>query len=152
MLVALMAEYRKSTIEYKTLLAGLPQALFEKITDEDTKDEDCKSIQTITRHVVNAGYTYSNYINTVCYNKDWFHYTEAIETPKKAIQEMNIMLDYAEQSLEGLLYKTNAEIEAWSFETRWHVTYDFEQLMEHAIVHVLRHRLQMETVIKQQLK
>ena len=70
MLVALMQEYRKSAIEYKHILTQISQELFVKITDENTEDKDCKSIQNITNHIIQSGYTYSNYINAVD-EKDW---------------------------------------------------------------------------------
>ena len=65
MVIALMEEYRKAAIEYKTILKDLPQATFERISDEETKDSDCKSIQTVTLHIIQSGYTYSNYIDMV---------------------------------------------------------------------------------------
>ncbi len=39
---------------------------FVKIVDSETKDEDCRSVQTIVSHVTNSGYGYANYI------RDWF--------------------------------------------------------------------------------
>ena len=146
MLIALMNEYRKSAIEYKQILTNIPQDLFEKITDDKTKNIDCKSIQSITFHIIQSGYTYSNYINSVN-EREWFEYTENVETPKKGIEEIDKMLDFTENSFNGFWNKTNKEIGEWKFDTRWNVTYDFEQLMEHAIVHVLRHRRQIENVI-----
>lgn len=147
MLVALMEEYRKAALEYKQILAGVSQNVFEKITDEHTTDKDCKSIQTITFHIIQSGYTYSNYINSVS-KRDWFEYIEPIETPKQGIEGIDKMLDYTERSFEGIWEKTNEEIEKWKLETRWQVTYDLEQLMEHAIVHILRHRRQVVNVLK----
>ena len=150
MLLALMEEYQRSTIELKQILSKIPQALFEKIVDKNTKDPDCISIQSITIHIVRSGYTYSNYINSMS-NREWYEYDENIETPQKGIEEIGKMLDYSENSFIGIWDKTNEEIEKWKFETRWGVTYDFEQLMEHAIVHFLRHRRQIENIIKDQI-
>lgn len=147
MLIALMDEYRKSSIEYKQILKTIPQSLFIKIIDPKTKDNDCKSIQSITFHIINSGYTYSNYINSI-HNHQWFEYAEDITTPKKGIEEINKMLDFAESSFEGIWNKSDKELEKWKFNTRWYVTYDIEQLMEHAIVHILRHRRQIENMIK----
>ncbi len=150
MLIALMEEYRRSAIDLKQILSHLSQSTFEKINDSHTTDPDCHSIQTITFHIVQSGYTYSNYINTIT-KRDWFEYNESIETPLIGIEELDKMLDFAEHSFEGIWYKTNEEIEQWKFNTRWNVTYDFEQLMEHAIVHVLRHRRQIENMLKNNL-
>jgi len=65
----------------------------------------------------------------------------------KGIEEVNNMLDYTENSFEDIWKKPNNEIEKFKFKTRWNVTYNFEQLMEHAIVHILRHRRQIENII-----
>jgi len=147
MLLALIGEYRKSTIELKEILSILDQGLFEKITDKKTTDKDCKSIKTITFHIVQSGYTYANYINSLSKRK-WFKYNDEIGTPTEGIEEINKMLDYTEKSFDGLWEKTNDEFEKYKFETRWNVTYDLEQMMEHAIVHILRHRRQIENIIK----
>ncbi len=146
MLLALIEEYRRSVIDLKKILNNLSQTSFERINDKETSDPDCQSIQTITFHIIQSGYTYSNYINTIS-KRDWFEYNKSIESPLKGIKELDKMLDFAEQSFDGIWYKTNEEIEAWKFNTRWNVTYDFEQLMEHAIVHVLRHRRQIENML-----
>lgn len=147
MLLALIEEYKRASLELKHILTNLSQESFEKITDENTKDPDCKSIQSITIHVIQSGYTYANYINAAN-NKVWYEYTKSVETPNKGISEINNMLDFTEQSFDSLWYKTNEEIEKLKFNTRWNVTYDFEQLIEHAIVHILRHRRQIENIIK----
>jgi len=57
------------------------------------------------------------------------------------------MLAYTVQTLEGKWIMSDAEITASVIHSRWGVTYDAEQLLEHAIVHVLRHRRQVEKLI-----
>lgn len=147
MLLALIEEYKKSTIELKEILNTISQELFEKIIDKNTTDPDCKSIQSVIFHIVQSGYTHANYINSIN-NSEWFEYSENIETLNKGIAEIDKMLLFTEQSFEGIWHKTNEEIEKYQFETSWKVNYDLEQLMEHAIVHILRHRRQIENFIK----
>ena len=59
---ALMDEYERAALELKILLNKIPPEDFVKIVDPNTKDEDCRSIQSIMNHVVRAGYGYSNYL------------------------------------------------------------------------------------------
>jgi hypothetical protein len=59
---ALMDEYERVALELKNLLSTVSQQEFIKICDPVTKDEDCRSIQTIMKHVVNAGYRYLDQI------------------------------------------------------------------------------------------
>jgi len=44
---------------------------------------------------------------------------------------------------------TDEEIESIIIPSRWGVTYNLEQLLEHAIVHILRHRRQIEKFMLQ---
>ncbi|MCH2223727.1 MAG: hypothetical protein MK066_03080 [Crocinitomicaceae bacterium] len=147
MIKALMSEYHKSTIDLKQLLSRISEDDFLKIYDYQTKDPDCKSIQTIITHIVQSGYTYINYINTIS-KIEWREYKSTIANTSIGIIEINKMLNYTEVSLQSILHFENTEIKLWKFETRWNVSYDFEQLMEHAIVHVLRHRRQIESFLE----
>ncbi len=42
---------------------------------------------------------------------------------------------------------SDADIRVTAIQSRWGVRYDLEQLLEHAIVHVLRHRRQIEKLL-----
>ena len=146
MIIALFDEYIRASKDYKNLLNTVSQFDFDEIKDKLTKDKDCQSIKSITTHIVQAGYTYANYINTVS-DKQWQEYTTDIVNPKSGILEIDNMFDYTEVALTKVASKSNEDLEKYSFETRWNVIYDFEQLMEHAIVHILRHRRQVEKML-----
>jgi uncharacterized damage-inducible protein DinB len=148
MLVALMEEYRKAALEYKEVLTQLTTNQFIEIVDKETKYVDCQSIQNLTFHVVQSGYTYANYIQSVL-NDNWVEYEAVIQTAEVGIVEIDKMLDYTELIFDKIYYESNEIIEQWIFKTRWGVTYDFEQLMEHAIVHILRHRRQIVNFLKE---
>ena len=147
MVIALFEEYRRATIELKEILSTISKAEFQLVRDAVTEDSDCLSIQTVATHIVQSGYTYINYVNTIS-KIEWREYEKTIETSTEAIVEIDKMLNYTETSLEQILHFENKEIETWQFDSRWGVTYDFEQLMEHAIVHVLRHRRQIENFLR----
>lgn len=146
MVIALMDEYRKSTIELKKILSDLTQADFEQICDLETKDEDCRSIKTVIFHVVQSGYTYSNYFNQL-FDVDWYEFESVISSPNDGVEAIDEMLNFTESALDHLHVKSQKEIESYSIKSRWNVTYDIEQLVEHAIVHILRHRRQIENFI-----
>jgi len=59
------------------------------------------------------------------------------------------MLAYTDQVLSDKYHLPANQVSEWSFEARWGVTYDAEQMLEHAIVHILRHRRQIEIFLKQ---
>ncbi|MCJ8292343.1 MAG: DinB family protein [Crocinitomicaceae bacterium] len=147
MVKALMEEYFRSAIDLKEILSTVSDVEFQKNRDEKTEDPECKSIQTIVSHVVGAGYTYINSINTIS-EIEWREYNNVIEDSSMGINEIDKMLNYTQSSLKHILHFENKEIETWKFESRWDVIYDFEQLMEHAIVHILRHRRQIENFLQ----
>lgn len=151
MLVALMEEYRKAALEYKDVLTQLTSNQFIETVDKETKSVDCQSIQNLTFHVVQSGYTYANYIQSI-QNENWLEYEEEIPTTEVGIVEIDKMLDYTELIFDTIYDESNKVIEQWVFKTRWGVIYDFEQLMEHAIVHILRHRRQVVNFLKERKK
>lgn len=146
-LIALLDEYQKTASEFLEVIKDIQQPEFTQIKDVLTNDSDCKSIQTISSHVVNSGYTYANYINAF-FNIPWWNFDrKRINSVSDVLIEMPKMLKFTEQSFDGLWEKTDDEIIAMKVKARWGPTYDIEQLLEHAIVHILRHRRQIENFI-----
>ncbi|MFT5859679.1 MAG: putative damage-inducible protein DinB [Flavobacteriaceae bacterium] len=147
MVKALMEEYYRSAIDLKEVLSEISDAEFDEIRDLKTEDPDCKSIQTVVSHILNSGYTYINYIN-IRSEIEWIEYETIIVNSSVGISELDKMLNYTKSSLKNILHLKDQELEMWKIETRWNVIYDFEQLMEHAIVHILRHRRQIEQFLQ----
>lgn len=150
MLTALVDEYKRAVVDYKKILKNISNEEFNLIRDKEATDPDCKSIQTVSFHIIQSGYTYANYIESITSN-DWLEYKEEISSTDIAIEEIDKMMVYTKESFHENWYKTNKELEKYSFKTRWNVTYDLEQLLEHAIVHILRHRRQVENFLKKEI-
>lgn len=117
---ALMDEYERTTAELKRLVGQTADDDFIKVLDTQTKDEDCRSIQTILTHVVRAGYGYAGYI------RDAFSITSTPTAPRllsrqEAIAELDAVLVYTAQTLEGKWEMTDQEIEAVVIHSRWGV-------------------------------
>ena len=68
---------------------------------------------------------------------------ERIESPAAVRPGLVEMLHYTETSLAGW-YEDPAPAEKVTFTVRWGPVYDPEMILEHAIVHLLRHRRQVE--------
>ena len=140
---ALMDEYERAAAELKSILNKISAEDFVKIVDPDTKDEDCRSVQTIMNHVVRAGYGYSNYLRKEFgINSDNPVYQ--INNAPEAISHFERMLEYTVQTLEGKWEMPDEEMNKIKIITRWGATLDMDTLLEHAIVHILRHRRQIE--------
>jgi len=143
---AILDVYKKASEEFISVLGNVSSDDFVKIVDAKTSDEDCRSIQTITRHVIRSGYGYANYIlnalnifvDTTDANK------MTIENIKDAADEIRKMLKFNIHNLYELnREKIEENMFSLKFTTRWREEFNFEQILEHAIVHVLRHRRQV---------
>jgi len=142
---ALLDEYEKAVTELRNLLDTMTDVELMTAVDTTTKDPDCQSIQTILTHVVRAGYTYAIYVRKSQGEELDFRERLLLNTTKEYQKELQIMFQYNE-----FLFKEYPDVSLETFEqndkirTAWEQYYDVEQLFEHAIVHVLRHRRQIE--------
>jgi hypothetical protein len=143
---ALMDEYERAGVELKNLVGHIPESDFEKVVDSDTKDDDCRSVRTIVSHVINSGYRYANYI------RDWYSIPKS--SPERRLisnvdfsTEINKMLIYTTDTLEDKWEISDDDIMKVKIVSRWGPEYNIEQLLEHSIVHILRHRRQIEKFI-----
>ena len=140
---AVMDEYERAASEFKKLIGNISDSDFVKIVDAETKDEDCRSVQTIVSHVTNSGYGYANYI------RDWFSMPKTSPERKLLLKDefflrFDNMLTYTSETLEGKFEYSDEEVMKVKMIVRWGPKYDLEQLLEHAVVHILRHRRQLE--------
>ena len=126
----------------------IPDDEFVRIVDPQTSDENCRSIQTIMAHVVSAGYGYADYIRQV-FSSLSTRPPKRLVSHQESVAQLESMLEYTAQTLNGKWEMTDEEIESITMNTGWGVTYDLEQLLEHAIVHLLRHRRQIEKFMLQ---
>lgn len=140
---ALMDEYERATAELTRILESISDEEYARIRDTKTEDEDCRSIQTIMTHVVGAGYGYAGYMRDFWGVERAPHERVPIARADTPAQ-LRAMLDYTIATLEEHWDLSYEESNAMQMRVRWGPTYDFEQLFEHAIVHVLRHRRQIE--------
>lgn len=142
---ALMDEYERVALELKNLLSAITQEEFIKISDPLTKDEDCRSIQSVMKHVVSAGYRYADQI-CVFLKLPVENHNYHIYNLLHANDELENVLSFTSKIVENHLTMTGEEIIATRQETRWGL-YDIEMMFEHAIVHILRHRRQIERLL-----
>ena len=117
------------------------------ITDAQAADENCRSVQTILSHVVHSGYGYATSIHN---SKG-----HALQRPLKIfylsvteyVDGLKAVLAYTESVFKEL---DDTDLEQHDdllkIKTGWGQLYDIEQLMEHAIVHILRHKRQIENI------
>lgn len=142
---ALLGEYEKAIKELQSVIEDISQANLTSIIDPSTGDSNCKSIQTILTHVVSSGYSYCIYIQELKSKSNKRRQKiqrDSVAEYKKDLDEVfkftsDTFAQIADNELEE--FEENKKVQ-----TAWGQAYDIEQLMEHAIVHILRHRRQIE--------
>ena len=142
---ALLAEYKKAIRELQHVIQDISETDLVLVIDNETQNPDCKSIQTILSHVISSGYSYCIYIQN----------SKNINSKRPEKVNRTSIVDYIKDLDDVLEFTCNtfANLSDYDLEelnntkkiiTSWGQLYDIEQLMEHAIVHVLRHRRQIE--------
>ncbi len=145
---ALMDEYERAALELKTLVNKIPAEEFVRVIDPQTNDEDCRSVQTIMSHVIRAGYGYADYIRHL-FSISSARPANQLLNQKESLKELQSMVEYTIDTLDGKWEISDEVIVRTTIQSLWGVTYDLEQLLEHAIVHILRHRRQIEKLMRQ---
>ena len=134
----------KALIELKNLLGEITNDCFIKVIDNSV-EEDFQSVRNIILHIVKSGYVYANHIrkrfgNSVLKNE------VIINNLKEGIIELDKMFIYTVDTFEDKWFLTDNDLLNTIIKTSG-TTYDLEAIIEHSIVHILRHRLQIEKLL-----
>ena len=143
-----MDEYERAAAELGRLIEQIPDDDFVRVVDSQTKSDDCRSVQTIMSHVVRAGYKYADYIREQFSIESARPQYQSLSR-QESLQQLDAALEYTAQTLEGKWEMSGKEISGTVINSSWGAVYNVEELLEHAIVHILRHRRQIEKFIWQ---
>jgi hypothetical protein len=141
---ALMDEYARAAEDFCRVIETVPGESF--LREVPSEDPDTASLRAVCRHAVAAAHRYADYIRQargVPFIDRFELPPERIESPAAVRPGLVEMLHYTETSLAGW-YEDPAPAEKVTFTVRWGPVYDPEMILEHAIVHLLRHRRQVE--------
>ena len=142
---ALLDEYERALADLKRVIADIQPQELVAIADAATDDSDCHSIQTVLTHVVRSAFGYATYIRKHHGEIIDFRQSKICDTIAEYAAELDAAFSFTEKTFEAY---PDIQLEAFESEqkmrVRWGQLYDAEQIMEHAIVHVLRHRRQIE--------
>ncbi|MEI8133704.1 MAG: DinB family protein [bacterium] len=143
---AMQDEYERATVDLLSILEMMPDEVYEKIYTNER--ESINSIQKMMLHIIGAGYGYANKIRKT------IGVDVSTERPKElmsrldSISGLKKLLSYSSDTFEGKWSMSDDELDATKMMSPWKVEYSIEQMMEHAIVHILRHRRQIERVME----
>lgn len=141
---ALMDEYARAADDFCRVIESLSEESF--VHEVASDDPDTVSIRAMCRHAVGAAHRYADYIlqaRGLPFADRFELPPEAVAGPAAVRPRLAEMLRYTETALAGW-YEDPAPAEKVTFTVRWGPTYDSEMILEHGIVHLLRHRRQVE--------
>jgi len=142
---ALLDEYERALDDLKRVIETIPDPALPFVIDAQTTNADCRSVQSVLAHVVSSGFGYA----TSIHNHQGHQLARPAKVPRPTIREYLDDLDRVfEFTARVFAELQDADLEqlddSRKIKTGWGQLYDIEQLTEHAIVHVLRHRRQLE--------
>ena len=142
---ALMDEYERAALELKSIVENISREDYERIADAETKDDDCRSIQTMMNHVVHAGYGYANGIRgKFSMSHEPLGKERRQISPSEIGTEIDKVLAYTVETLDGKWEMSYAEMEETVIMRKENFSENIEQILEHAVLHILRHRRQVD--------
>ncbi|MDQ6531155.1 DinB family protein [Flavobacterium sp. LHD-85] len=135
---ALLDEYERAILDLsKTISSFNDTAITTTINDV--------SVQSILAHVVRSGYAYALYIQKLSGEQNSIPDLVYRKTVSEYQNDLTAFFIFTENVLKNF---SDNQLEECNNEkkitTSWGQVYDIEQMMEHAIVHILRHRRQIE--------
>ena len=146
LLGALIDEYERALEEFIIVCTEISENDFFRV--EKTNDR-FKSIQDIIKHVCRAGFAYADFIREIR-KMEVNSPNDFIGYPTIIKDDLRKMFDYTVDTVNGLYHLTEPEVYAMIIPVWGEDKYHLEQLLEHAIVHILRHRRQIEKILKNQ--
>lgn len=144
---ALLDEYERAIIDLQQTIADISDNELVTIIDNNTTDSSCESVQAILAHVVSSGFSYAMDIRQ--------HLGEAVDYPDDLLRltisdfhkDLNSFFAFTVETFKDIKDNQLEQSDnTKKINTSWGQVYDIEQITEHAIVHVLRHRRQIEKI------
>lgn len=143
---ALLHEYKIVLEDLKSNISTIRDSDLVLIADANTANKDCISVQSILTHIILCGTYYLTMIDIHRGNADspWPSriYYDTVDEYIAALDTLyeNTVLFFEDIS-NNEMAQFNPDKKLLTF---WGQYYDYEQLMEHSIVHVSRHRRQIQ--------
>lgn len=137
---AILDEYERVVFDFISVVKPLDQDIYAHIFDIEGKFNSFKSV---INHVICGGYAYANYIRHAEGIPD-FREVDPIEVIEDLKLDLIDMYDYMRETFKNMMNISESNFKFHKVKVPWDQEYDIEQLLEHAVVHVLRHRRQLE--------
>jgi len=142
---ALLDEYARAASEFCDVVERFDAGAFT--AERASEDPSCISVREVARHVGHAARYYAadlgRALSADYAMPDWPD-IDTLRDPPDVRVHLDAALGHTEEVAKRLETMSPEEVMATRFEMSWGQLYDPEILLEHAIVHLLRHRRQLE--------
>jgi hypothetical protein len=148
---ALMDEYARAAAELCRVVEAIPPARFMEVVDSSG---EFPTPQAICTHVVRAAYGHAGHIRKalgISIGERPRGEELVPESPDRLRPLLAAALRYTEATVAGLRADpafAAEEVSSFLFPVNWGPVYDPEGMLEHGIVHLLRHRRQIERLLR----
>jgi CRP-like cAMP-binding protein len=146
---ALLDEYARAAGDLCRVVEALPAEEFAR--ERESADPDARSIRAVCEHVASAATGYAHYVRRMQGlpaplpgSPERRAERRDVPTPDALRPALAEALRGTEEAAEGLRSRTEAELLAMTLKVSWGAVHDPESILEHAVVHLLRHRRQVE--------
>ncbi len=137
-------EYSRAISELETVVLSVPTDRYT--IETELSDENFPDIRGIMDHIVGAAHAYADYLRDAINQTDSCpqEHVYNLETPEDAMKSVLEAFNLTVDALASVKDYSEDQLAGIKFSVRWGQDYDAEQMLEHAIVHILRHRRQLE--------
>jgi hypothetical protein len=146
---ALMDEYARAAEDLCRVVERFDASTF--LAERPSDDPDTRSPRTICEHVVFACVGYANYLRRMQglpaptpESEERKAQRVGVPAPSSFRPALGHGVRSTEEAVEGLRDRPFEEVAGMALRVGWGALYDPESMLEHAIVHLLRHRRQLE--------
>lgn len=141
---AILDEYSRAIIDLERVVTAISSDRYASKTE--LSDKDFSSIGDIMDHVISAGHGYADDIKGAIEKIDRARQAHDYQndSPATAMSSLWSAFSHMVEVLGGIKDYSENQLAQVRFTSTWGTEYDLEQILEHAIVHILRHRRQIE--------
>ncbi len=141
---AILDLYEDAVTALRIVLRDVTDDELVAVADAHTQDPNCKSIQAVLAHLVRAGYTYAIMLETVqgkqAVFRDRVYHRHVADFGRDLDEMFAYNVAVLSQFEDAVFMETDP---ATQMLASWGQTFDPDQLMEHAVMHILRHTRQI---------
>ncbi|MCX7834999.1 MAG: DinB family protein [bacterium] len=122
------------------------KAKFLNIAPPITDDPDYESIDTLLLHIFRSA---RGYLQWIAEKLSWNEPTLPPIPKENELDEMALeFLKHLNETYQDILSELTEDDSEKVFKSKWGIEYSIEAMLEHAVVHPMRHRFQIEEWIE----